>query len=167
MLLTLIEEGPKVLNDRNNYDAAANFMWSATMALNGLIGTGVPQDWATHIIGHELTAFHGIDHARTLAIVLPGIMSKKRENKKEKILQYAERIWSINEGPDDKRIEKAIEKTIDFFRSVGISTTLSEYQVPATTIEKITCRFEKRGFKIGENNDIGPEEIKEILESRM
>jgi NADP-dependent alcohol dehydrogenase len=167
ILTTLIEEGPKVLANRNDYESAANFMWSATMALNGLIGAGVPQDWATHMIGHELTAFHGIDHARTLAIVLPGIMDIKRENKKEKIVQYGERIWGITSGTTDERIDKAIEKTIEFFESLDVPTTLPEYNVPEETIPKICERFKKRKSKLGENADIDFQVVEEILRNRM
>ncbi len=167
ILLTLVEEGPKVLANRKDYDSAANFMWSATMALNGLIGVGVPQDWATHMIGHELTAYHGIDHAQTLAIVLPGIMHIKRKEKQEKILQYGERIWNIKEGSTDEKIDMTIQKTIEFFESVGIKTKLPDYGVSTDTIEKIANRFKKRGFNIGEKADIDPNQIKEILENRL
>jgi NADP-dependent alcohol dehydrogenase len=167
ILITLIEEGPKVLADRKDYNSAANFMWSATMALNGLIATGVPQDWATHMIGHELTAYHGIDHARTLAIVLPGMMHIKRKNKKNKILQYGERVWGINTGTDDERINNAIQKTVNFFESLGVPTTLPDYNVPVDTINKITDRFNRRGSKLGEKGDIDYLEVGEILNDRL
>jgi NADP-dependent alcohol dehydrogenase len=167
ILTTLIEEGPKVLADRKDYDAAANFMWSATMALNGLIGVGVAQDWATHGIGHELTAFHGIDHARTLAIVLPGVMNIKRESKKEKILQYGKRIWGINDGTNDEKIDAAIAKTVEFFESVGLPTTLPAYHVQEESVSKIVARFEKRFYKLGEKADIGYKEIEQILMDRL
>lgn len=167
ILKTLIEEGPKVLANRNDYESAANFMWSTTMALNGLIGVGVPQDWATHMIGHELTAYHGIDHARTLAIVLPGIMHIKREQKKDKIVQLGERVWGITEGSVDERIDQTIQKTVEFFESVGIPTRLPDYNVSTETIDTICDRFEKRGFKVGEKADIGPVEIRLILENRL
>jgi len=167
ILLTLIEEGPKVLANKTDYDSAANFMWSATMALNGIIAVGVPQDWATHGIGHELTAFHGIDHGRTLAIVLPGMMNIKRENKKGKILQYGERIWGITKGTDDERIDAAIAKTIEFFESLGVPTTLPEYQVPAETIDIITTRFKENGVVLGEKRDIDYTEVEAILQDRL
>ncbi|MBV5314517.1 MAG: iron-containing alcohol dehydrogenase [Prolixibacteraceae bacterium] len=167
ILKTLIVEGPKVLANRTDYESAANFMWSATMALNGLIGVGVPQDWATHMIGHELTAYHGIDHARTLAIVLPGIMHIKREQKKDKIVQLGERVWGITEGSVDERIDQTIQKTVEFFESVGIPTRLPDYNVSTETIDTICERFEKRGFKVGEKADIGPVEIRLILENRL
>jgi NADP-dependent alcohol dehydrogenase len=167
ILKTLVEEGPKVLADRADYNAAANLMWSATMALNGLIGVGVPQDWATHMIGHELTAFHGIDHARTLAIVLPGIMNIKKDQKKDKILQLGERVWGITEENTETRIKLTIQKTVNFFESIGIPTKLSAYNLATETIDKICTRFENRGFKIGEKADIGPAEIRLILEDRL
>ncbi len=167
ILTTLIEEGPKVLADRNDYEPAANFMWSATMALNGLIGSGVPQDWATHQIGHELTALHGIDHARTLAIILPGLMHIKRTNKNDKLLQFGERIWGITQGNDDDKIDAAIVKTVKFFETLGVPTTLHEYGVPEETIGVITARFEKRGAKLGEKADIDFKEVGEILRARL
>lgn len=167
ILKTLIEEGPKVLANKTDYEAAANFMWSATMALNGLIGAGVPQDWATHMIGHELTAYHGIDHARTLAIVLPGVMHINRNQKKDKILQLGERVWGVLDGTDDERINETIKRTVEFFESVGIQTKLPDYSVPNETIDTICTRFEKRRYKLGEKANIGPEEIRLILENRL
>ncbi len=167
ILTTLIEEGPKVIADRKDYEAAANFMWSATMALNGLIGAGIPQDWASHMIGHELTALHGIDHGRTLAIVLPGMMNIKRNNKKDKIIQYGKRIWGITNGTDNEKIDAAIAKTVEFFESLGVPTTLHEYGVTIDTITKITGRFEKRGFKVGEKADIDFNEVEGILMDRL
>ncbi|MCX6219976.1 MAG: iron-containing alcohol dehydrogenase [Bacteroidia bacterium] len=164
ILVTLIEEGPKVLANRSDYDAAANFMWAATMALNGLIGVGVPQDWATHTIGHELTAFHDIDHARTLAIVLPGIMQVKKESKREKLLQYGERVWGVREGTVNERIQHTIQKTVTFFESFGIPTKLSAYNIGADFIPVVCQRFTDRGIKgIGEKGDLTIEQIAEVL----
>jgi NADP-dependent alcohol dehydrogenase len=168
LLTTLIEEGPKVLADRTDYDAAANFMWAATMALNGIIGVGVPQDWATHMIGHELTALHGIDHGQTLCIVLPGVMRVKRDNKEAKMLQYGERVWKITEGTTDEKIDAIIAKTVIFFESVGIKTKLSDYGVGAEIIPKVISRFEKRGIKaFGERGDVTLEDIAKILELQL
>ena len=167
VLLTLIEEGPKVLANRTDYDASANFMWAATIALNGWLGVGVPQDWATHQIGHELTAYHGIDHARTLAIVLPGMMDIKRRQKEAKILQYSQRIWNITEGTVDERIDNAIQKTVEFFESVGIPTRLSGYNVQAETIGKIEQRFIARDVRFGEHKDIDAAATRHILERQL
>lgn len=168
ILLTLIEEGPKVLVGSSDYDAAANFMWAATMALNGLIGSGVPQDWSTHVIGHELTAFHGIDHARTLAIVLPGVMKVKLNNKKDKILQYGARVWQVMAGTEEEKLDAIIDKTVDFFQSVGISTRGKEYGVNQSTIDEICMRFEQRGVNnFGEKGDLTIKEVKQILEMQL
>ena len=127
ILSTLTELGEKVVADNTNYDLMSNFMYSATLALNGFIAMGVPQDWATHSIGHELTAFHGLDHAVTLAIVQPSLWRVMRKEKKAKLLQYGERVWNITTGSDDEKVEAAIVKTENFYRSVGIKTKLSEY----------------------------------------
>lgn len=167
ILLTLKEEGPKILKNRNDYDAAANYTWCATMALNGLIGQGVPQDWATHMIGHELTALHGIDHARTLAIILPGIIKIRRREKEEKILQYGERIWGITTGTTEERVDKAIARTTCFFEEMGIPTKLSDYHVTAETISQITERFGSRNMVLGENKDIDSLVIRSVLEDRL
>lgn len=168
ILLTLIEEGPKVLANRNDYDSAANFMWAATMALNELIGCGVPQDWVTHHIGHEITAFYGVDHGQTLAIVLPGMMRVKKENKREKILQYGERIWNIIKGSEEERISEAIQKTVEFFESLGIKTKLADYGIGAEVIAKVVDRFISRGkVAIGEKGDLTPSDIAKILELQL
>ncbi len=144
IMITLIEEAPKVYASPDDYEAMSNLMWSATMALNGLISCGVPGDWSVHSIGHELTAFHGIDHARTLAIVLPGLWKTLREEKKAKLLQYGERVWGIKSGTENERIDAAIDKTEKFFQSLGIGTRLSDYGVKKDTIDRIVNRFEER-----------------------
>ncbi len=168
ILITLIEEGPKVYKNPADYNAMANLMWCSTMALNGIISCGVPNDWVTHQIGHELTAYHGIDHARTLAIVLPGVWSVFRKEKKEKLIQYAERVWGISSGSDNERIEGAINKTIAFFESLGIKTRLVDYHVGGDIIEKIVERFKKRSWTaIGDRELSTPEKVREILESRL
>jgi NADP-dependent alcohol dehydrogenase len=166
VLLTLIEEGPKMMSNPTDYDSAANVMWAATMALNGLIALGVPTDWATHQIGHELTALHGIDHARTLAVVLPHLLEIKKEAKREKLIQYAKRVWQLS-GTDDQLVAGAIQKTADFYESLGIPTKASAYSIGRDTIEKIVQRFVERGMNFGEHADITPEVVGEILELSM
>jgi NADP-dependent alcohol dehydrogenase len=164
ILQTLIEEGPKTLANPQDYDARANVMWCATMALNGLIGAGVPQDWATHMIGHELTALHGLDHAQTLAIVLPSILTIRRDRKWQKLLQYAERVWHITDGTEEERLTQAIAKTRNFFESVGVRTRLSDYGIGLDTIPLVIERFEQRGFvALGEHQDVNPEVVEKIL----
>ncbi|WP_242928343.1 iron-containing alcohol dehydrogenase [Pontibacter vulgaris] len=164
ILITLKEEGPKVLAQPTKYDVMANFMWCATMALNGVIRVGVPTDWATHMIGHELTALHGIDHARTLAIVLPSLLRYKRDTKREKLLQYGERVWGITEGREEERIEATIQATVNFFESLDIRTRLKDYDVDKETIREIVQRFEQRGVKnLGERADIQVGDVEQIL----
>jgi NADP-dependent alcohol dehydrogenase len=166
ILLTLVEVGPRVLKDVNDYEAASNFMWCCTMALNGLIQKGVPTDWATHMIGHELTALYGIDHARTLAIIAPSLYQYKFENKKEKLAQYGERVWNITEGTVEEKAKGAIEKTINFFHQLEIKTRLSAYTDDYKDTAKIIAqRFEERGWKgLGERKDIKPEDVYQIVE---
>jgi Uncharacterized oxidoreductases, Fe-dependent alcohol dehydrogenase family len=163
ILSTLTELGEKVVADNTNYDLMSNFMYSATLALNGFISMGVPQDWATHSIGHELTAFHGLDHAVTLAIVQPSLWRVMREEKKAKLLQYGERVWNITTGSDNEKVEAAIVKTEDFYRSVGIKTKLSEYGIGSESFNSIVERFEQRSWKLGENGTITPDKVREIL----
>lgn len=164
ILLTLIEEGPRTVAHPRDYDARASVMWCASLALNGLIGLGVPQDWTSHAIGHELTALHGMDHAQTLAVVLPSLLEVRRERKRAKLLQYAERIWGLESGDEEARISQAIERTRGFFEQVGVSTRLSSYGVGKETIGEVVSRLESRGVvELGEHGDIGPEAIAEIL----
>ena len=161
---TLIETGPKTLAEPTDYDARASFMWCSTMAQNGLIGCGVPQDWTTHMIGHELTALHGLDHGQTLAIVFPALMEARRGSKREKLLQYAERVWGIAAGDPDQRISQAVERTRAFFESLGVKTRLSAYGVSADTIPVVASRLERRGMTaLGERGEIGPKQVEEIL----
>ena len=163
ILLTLIEEGPKALENPQNYGARANVMWAATQALNNLINRGVPEDWSTHMIGHELTALYGLDHAQTLAVVLPAMLRYKQDKKGDKLLQYAARVWQLTEGTREHRISAAIQKTEDFFRSLGVNTRLNEYGV-TDGIERVGARIGQRGQALGEHGDICSTDIDAILE---
>lgn len=164
ILQTLISEGPKALATPEDYDVRANVMWSATMALNGLIGKGVPQDWATHMIGHELTALFGLDHAQTLAIVLPTLMYVQREQKRQKLLQFGRRVFDINSGTEDELIDKTIKATQDFFEHMGVKTRLSDYNLTAADIDKLVANLERNGMTaLGEHGDIDLAKAKQIL----
>lgn len=168
LLRTLIEEGPKVLQEPNDYNARANVMLCATMALNGLIGAGVPQDWATHMIGHEITAKYGIDHGRTLAAIFPAVMDVRRQEKREKILQYAKNVWGLGEGSEADRIEQAITKTREFFKSLGVKTRLRDYDVTAEGIENILSQLKRHNMtKLGEKGDINLEVSRKILTAAL
>jgi NADP-dependent alcohol dehydrogenase len=166
ILQTLIEVAPTIMEDPSDYKAASNYMWSCTMALNGLISKGVPEDWAVHMMGHELTALFGIDHARTLAILAPSHFKYNFEAKKAKLAQYAERVWNVTEGSEEEKANTAIEKTEEFFHSLGIKTKLSEYTDSyAGTAEEIAKRFtERRWIGLGENRSLKPEDAKKIVE---
>ncbi|MDY0361303.1 MAG: iron-containing alcohol dehydrogenase [Desulforegulaceae bacterium] len=168
ILHTLIETGETSVNEPENYDARANHMWSATMALNGIIAAGVPQDWATHMIGHELTAMFGIDHGQTLAVVYPALMEVRRDQKREKLIQYAERIWNIEETDQNKKINLAIERTRGFFESLGIKTRLSEYGVKEEQLSDVVEQLKAHGMTaLSETQDITPEISLKILQTAM
>ncbi len=157
---TLVIEGPKALVAPTDYDVRANLMWASTWALNGWIAQGVPQDWATHLIGHELTAFYGLDHAQTLAIVLPGVMTVLSEQKGKKIIRLGKEVFGTD-GVDDTI--KAVE---EFFERMGVRTHLSDYGLGDEAIAKVSDRLAKRGWKLGECENITGDTVKEILTIR-
>lgn len=166
ILQTLIEIGPDVVENPSDYKLASNFVWSATMALNGLIQKGVPSDWATHMIGHELTALYEIDHARTLAIIGPNLYRVMFDTKKEKLAQYGQRVWKIQGNSTEEIAEKAIEKTVEFFHKMGMKTKISENaENIENTADFIVNRFEERGWKaMGEKQNITLEKVRAIVE---
>ena len=163
ILASLIEIAPKIKENKTNYDLMADFMLCATMALNGFISMGVNNDWATHMIGHELTALHGLTHGATLVIVLPGTLRVLAAKKQGKLLQYGERIWGITSGTTEERVALAIQKTEDFFRSLGLHTRLSEENIGDVTIDEITRRFTERNVSFGEDRDVTAQIAREIL----
>ncbi|NCP22316.1 MAG: iron-containing alcohol dehydrogenase [Zetaproteobacteria bacterium] len=165
VLQTLVEIGAKVIENPSDYKRASNFMWCCTMALNGLLSKGVPTDWATHMIGHELTALYGLDHAQSLAVIGPNLYTVMKVDKHDKLVQYGKRVWNLT-GSDALIAEKAIEKTSDFFKSLGVKTKLSEYTKDYNeTASFITKRFKARGWLgLGEHQHITLEKVKEIVE---
>lgn len=167
VLQTVVEVAPKVRADQHDYDAMSTYMLSATMALNGFVAMGVPQDWATHRIGHEITALTGMTHGQTLVIVLPGVLNVMREQKGDKILQYGERVWGIAEGTREERIDKTIAATEDFFRSLGLATRLSECSVGEDVVSEVVNRFKVRGATLGEKANIDYSVVEQILRQRM
>jgi NADP-dependent alcohol dehydrogenase len=168
LLQTLIEIGPKVVNEPADYDSRANLSWTATMALNGLIGAGVPQDWATHLVGHELTAQFGLDHAQTLAVLLPSMLHVRRDGKHAKLLQYAERVWGLTTGSEAERIDQAIAKTRSFFESLGVKTRLSEYGITADAIEQLIQPLQAHGMtQLGERQDVTPDVCRKVYAASL
>ncbi|MGK5025108.1 iron-containing alcohol dehydrogenase [Janthinobacterium sp. RB2R34] len=168
LLQTLVEIAPQAIASPDDYETRANLMWTATLALNGLIGAGVPQDWATHMIGHELTALYDIDHARTLALVLPALLDVQREQKRGKLLQYGERVWNITEGSDEERIDAAIARTRAFFEGLGIPTRLAAYDLGQEAVEAVLKQLEAHGMTaLGEHRDIDLARSRRILEAAL
>lgn len=168
ILQTLIEIGEETIENPTNYDARANLVWSATMGLNGLIGAGVPQDWSIHMVGHEVTAIFGIDHAKTLAAVLPATWKVRKTEKFEKLLQYAERVWDLREGSDEEKVDSAIKKTEEFFHNLGITTKLSDYGLGEADIDRIIDSLKSHGMvKLSERGDQTLEITREIIEKAL
>jgi NADP-dependent alcohol dehydrogenase len=146
LLLMLIEEGSRALAEPENYDVRANLMWGATLGLNGLLGAGVPQDWAAHRSGYELTVLYGLDHAQTLACLVPAMLKIRTGEKRQKLLQYASRVWGINSGNEDARINDAINKTRAFFEAMGLPTRLKNYGVKSECIGRILTNLKEHGM---------------------
>lgn len=168
ILQTLIEIGETTVAQSENYDARANLVWCAALALSGVAGAGVPQDWATHLIGHELTALFGIDHAQTLAIVLPSLLEVRREHKRAKLLQYAERVWHIETGGEEEKIDLAIQSTRAFFESLGVKTHLSHYGIGADKIPVIVEQLKAHGMTaLSETQDLTLDISQKILERAL
>ena len=164
VMQVLVEEGTKTVRNPTDYDSRANVVWAATLALHGVIGVGVPQDWASHTIGHELTALHGIDHARTLAVVVPSLLNIQRASKGAKLLQYGERVWGIREGSEHARVDAAIDRTRSFYESLGLRTRLSDYSVKPDVASVVASRLKNRGVTaFGERGDITPQVVERIL----
>jgi NADP-dependent alcohol dehydrogenase len=167
-LMTLMEEGVNVLAAPEDMQVRENIMWAATLALNGLIGAGVPEDWSTHLVGHELTALYGIDHGRSLTIILPAMMKQRREEKRAKLLQYAERVLGIVDGEEEHRIDEAIERTVVFFKELGLPTSLADVDLGGEVVDLVIANLEKHDrLDMGEHSDIGLEQCRMILQTAM
>lgn len=168
LMMSLIEFGPDYVLKDFDYDVAANTMWAATMALNGQLALGVPTDWATHTIGHELTALYGLDHAQSLAVLLPGMMEVMRKEKHEKLIRFGKNVWKLTEEDDEILIDQAIINTEEFFRSLGTNTRLSEYNIPEDGIEAVIQKLEKQGkINLGEQKALNADRLKTLLEMRF
>jgi len=165
ILHTVSEIAPEALSDNPDYDVMSEYMLSATLALNDMIRMGVREDWATHMIGHEITALHGLTHGATLAIVINGTLRVLREQKRGKLLQYGERIWGITGGTEEERIDRTIAANEAFFRSLGLSTRLSEEGIGEQTIAEVERRFNAGGWNYGEEGNVDGAMARRILEA--
>ncbi len=164
LLQVLVDNGPRALAEPTNYQVRANLMWAASLALNGLIGRGVPQDWSTHAIGHQLTALHGLDHAQSLAVVLPSLLREQAAQKQEKLAQFAARVWHSSREDKALRIEEAIIRTEQFFQQMGVGTRLADYGLSEGCIPGICSNLKRFGLTaLGEQQDIDPDKVARIL----
>ncbi len=164
LLQVLVDNGPRALAEPTNYQVRANLMWAASLALNGLIGRGVPQDWSTHAIGHQLTALHGLDHAQSLAVVLPSLLREQAAQKQEKLAQFAERVWHSSREDKALRIEEAIIRTEQFFQQMGVGTRLADYGLSEGCIPGICSNLKRFGLTaLGEQQGIDPDKVARIL----
>lgn len=164
LLNTLKEEGPKVLVNPTDFDARANIMWAATMALNGLLSTGTPADWASHLIGQEITGLYGLDHACTLAVMIPAIWKFNLADKKQKLAQYGERVWNIPASDTETMAIQAIDATVAFFETMGIKTRLSDYGLEEDSIPAVIDKLKEHGHvALGEHGNITPEKVEAVL----
>lgn len=167
ILSTIIDVAPQVMANREDYNACANYMYAATMGLNGFASMGVPHDWATHMIGHELTALHGLDHGVTLAIVGPSLLNVMREEKGAKLLQMGERVFGITNGTSSERIDATIAAVRALYESVGIKTHLSDYGITSDSIDTIVARFTERKLNLGEGGIVTPSKVEKILKGAL
>ncbi len=165
LMLSLVDNGPKALADPQNYELRANLMWAATLGLNGLIGAGVPQDWAAHRAGYELTALYGLDHAETLAILVPAMMKVRSDGKRIKLLQYAKRVWGLDDGDESIRMNAAIEQTRRFFERMGLSTRISDYRIDGFCVDRVIEQLEAHGMTaLGEHGDLTLDQMRRVFE---
>ena len=168
VFLTLIEDGPKVLANPSDYHARANIMWAATMGLNGILGVGVPQDWSSHAIGHELTAIYGLDHAQTLAIIVPALMEHQKADKREKLIQYAKRVWNYQGNNNDEAVRLAIDNTRAFFEQMGVKTRFADYGIDDGQFPLVLKKLaEHKPPLLGERNNIDSRAVEAILRAAL
>jgi len=167
ILKVLVQNGERALKSPENYEVRANLMWASSWGLNGWIAQGVPEDWATHMIGHELTAFFGLDHAQTLAIILPGLLDVLRQDKAEKLIQMGERVFEITTGSCEERIQATIDAIDEFFRSMGVGTHFKDYGLGEEAVMKVVQRYRQRGWILGERQNITAEVVERMLRKRL
>ncbi|HLR92311.1 MAG TPA: iron-containing alcohol dehydrogenase [Atopostipes sp.] len=169
LLKTLIEIGPEVVKeDNHDYNLRANFMWTASIALNGWLSVGVPGDWSTHALGHEITVLNNTDHARSLTAVLPALLHVRRKQKQDKLIQYAERVFGITEGTDDEKVDAAIQNTVDFFKSIDMPTSLAEVDVAEGDIDFLVNQLEvHEKVNISERQDQTADIHREIYKTAL
>lgn len=167
LLKVIYEEGLKVLDHPRDYDIRANLMWAATNALNVWIGQGVPQDWSSHRMGYALTARFGLDHAQTLAILLPGVMTYMRREKQAKLARMGEVVFGLAGGSEAERAGRTIDLTEAFFRRMGLKTRLSECGIEEKDLDALAAPVDRLGWHLGEHQNIDSRVAREIMALRL
>lgn len=167
LMKVIYEEGLKVLDHPRDYDIRANLMWAATNALNVWIGQGVPQDWSSHRMGYALTARFGLDHAQTLAILLPGVMAYMLKEKQAKLARMGEVVFGLTEGTEEEKARRTIELTETFFRRMGLKTRLSECGIEEKDLEALAAPIDRLGWRLGEHHNIDSRTAREIMALRL
>lgn len=167
LMKTIYEEGLKVLEHPEEYDIRANLMWAATNALNVWIGQGVPQDWSSHRMGYALTAQFGLDHAQTLAILLPGVMTYMFKEKQQKLARMGEVVFGIAEGTEEERAKHTVAACEDFFRKMGLKTRLGECGIRESDLVALAAPIDKQGWHLGEHQNIDSRAAREIMALRL
>lgn len=167
-LRSLISLSPQLKEGLNDYQVRANFMWTCTQALNGFMSPGVPEDWSTHSLGHEITAFNGTDHAKTLTPIILATMKVRKEEKFAKIVQYAENVWNVQDGSDEEKYQAAIKATEDFFKSVDMPVRLEEIGVSAEDVDYLVQQLENHQMTaLGENKCQSLEISRQIYQTAL
>lgn len=166
LVKTLVQEAPRTIANPADYDARANLCWCATCGLNYWISCGVVQDWSTHRIGHEITAFYGLDHGQVLAIILPRLWEVRINEKSNKLAKLAREVFGCTEADDIEASRCAIKKTEEFFHSVGMPTKLADYGIDALeAAQRVKERFEERGTLLGEDLKVDAQMMYDILKN--
>lgn len=168
LLQTLLEIGPEILKTPEDMGLRSNLSMCAMVALNGWIAAGVTEDWSTHLLGHELTALHGLDHGLTLAIVLPHLLRDQVEYKQEKLIQCGSRVFGLK-GSEPRTIALATIDAIEHFLQTMYKGKLhlSDYNISEESITEIAERFAQRHWNLGENRTIDAAAVKRILRAAL
>jgi alcohol dehydrogenase YqhD (iron-dependent ADH family) len=163
VMTTVIENTPIVLNNPEDYDARAEMMWASTIAHNGILGTGRIEDWASHKMGHELSAVYGIVHGASLSIIFPAWMKYIYKLNLKRFTQFAVRVWGIDPffGTEENISLEGINRLIKFFKEIGLPTTLREFNISGDKFEEMAEKELQWGF-IGNFKKLNKEDIVNI-----
>ena len=143
LLLTLLELGPQALLQPQNYSIRAGLMCCASQALSGLQSHTEALDDEVRALGHELSRLYHVDHAQSLAVLLPAWLGAADGYSQDKLLQYAERVWKLRRGAHQQRLEAAISATDGFFRRMGLGTRLSILGLDAEVIPELLAQVQR------------------------